>query len=422
MEKSVLNDWPQHPFSTLEADLVLGEKSSSVYFLEGENAKSYLMEDSDMPFFAKLSPVEVHLRTNYPQSNSTTADSIAFVKKLICDEVVRWTKSEKKAILPVIRSVFESCNKIFSDLMPPALYFIKCKGISEGVALYTRGTAIVIPKFQLDAFFRASDSTDFQELLIHEVFHIFSRYHSAMRFKLYETIGFTPLVHPLVIGPYLQRMRITNPDCPEISHGIEIQIKTDKLTETKTMVLVDYANGEKWSKSNDVTSFLASKLFPVELEQNGETDELFWQVVGSSSTTLLPLGFDPLSPIEDVCDSSNRQRFSSSTRINPRNDLNFFELTGSNTFYINHPEEILADNVAILGMCLSGYDIDEVDENGIRVLGAIATVFGEETLDRFHASSRKSKKNSAAVSTRQKKRLMERNINEGKRARRNIGS
>jgi hypothetical protein len=45
-------------------------------------------------------------------------------------------------------------------------------------------------------------------------------------------------------------------------------------------------------------------------------------------------------------------------------------------------------------MCLSGYDIDEVDENGLRVLSSVATIFGEDTLERFHASSRKSKKNS----------------------------
>jgi hypothetical protein len=64
----------------------------------------------------------------------------------------------------------------------------------------------------------------------------------------------------------------------------------------------------------------------------------------------MPPGYDPLSPrpqidasIQSEASKSNKKQTACSSKdINPRNDLNFMELTGSNTFYVTHPEEIIA--------------------------------------------------------------------------------
>jgi len=172
------------------------------------------------------------------------------------------------------------------------------------------------------------------------------------------------------------------------------------------MVLVDYSSGEIWDKNKDITSYLTSRLFAIELVKEG--DSYYWKIIGNENDPL-PNSIDPLRQNDSV-----RKIFD----IDPRNDINFLKLTGSNTFYITHPEEIIADNVAILGMLLSRFDIDEIDESGLKVLLQIASVFGEETRTICqHYASLALKNKLTGVSSRQKKRLMERSINEGKRAR-----
>lgn len=62
-------------------------------------------------------------------------------------------------------------------------------------------------------------------------------------------------------------------------------------------------------------------------------------------------------------------------------------MIGGNTFYVSHPEEIIADNVAILGMFLGGYgmscplfgligtDIDEVTDSGFELLKVLGVIY-----------------------------------------------
>jgi hypothetical protein len=386
---------------------------SGVYFLNDFHAKDYLVKDEDMTFFNILSPIEFYLRTNIKSESKNdfiTEKEVVLIKEYVQKEVMNWTRPEKKKIIPAILEVFDKCNKISTEFFPKSLYFIKCKGQSEGIALYTRGSAIIIPKYQIELFLRAEEDVDFQELIIHEIFHIYSRFHPEMRERLYQAIGFRSLIHPISFGSHLNRIKITNPDCTLINHYIELSL--DDQEEKQKMVMVDYANSEIWAKEKDITSYLTSKLFYIELLRKIEDDSEYWQIIGGNDR--MPEGIDPLSRKEP--------KLNKSKKIDPRDDIDFLHQTGYNTFYISHPEEIIADNIAILGMFLSGYDAGEIDTNGIKILSSLSQIFGEKTYTLFQEQQKfqASKKLLPEISQRQKKRLMERSINEGKRSRKKI--
>src|SRR5436190_7638848 len=58
-------------------------------------------------------------------------------------------------------------------------------------------------------------------LLLHELFHLFSRHDGAVRAKLYRIISFE-LCEPIELPASLAPRRITNPDAPLIDCTIEL--------------------------------------------------------------------------------------------------------------------------------------------------------------------------------------------------------
>jgi len=201
----------------------------------------------------------------------------------------------------------------------------------------------------------------------------------------------------------LKSIKITNPDCPDIGWTISVKRTIEEQEQISQMVMVDFANSDQYKKGKEITSFLESNLF--EIQQTKE--DITWKIVGSDLPKLPP-GIDPLS-----------NGTVPKHQIEPHSEINYLQLTGSNTFYITHPEEIMADNVAILTMFLSGYDIDEVTERGLEILSKVSEIFGDETHQLFLqcVEARESK---SRISQRQKKKFMEKSINAGARKRKKI--
>jgi len=182
------------------------------------------------------------------------------------------------------------------------------------------------------------------------------------------------------------------------------------------MIMVDYTKDIKYKNGKEITSFINSELFPIELILETTTNSntttsvdttindrvnfpknSFWRVVGSENGSAV-VGISPLQNITDADVANGRMKSKFDLEFN--RDINFHHVTGGNTYYISHPEEIMADNVATLAMCLGGYDMDEIDEHGTTILEKIASVFGKEVHNRF--LSAKVKKNRPVLSERQK--------------------
>ena len=193
--------------------------------------------------------------------------------------------------------------------LPTGVNLVKTSGDEEGGAPYTRGTTIVFPGLESlggDEFVR--------KVLAHELFHVLSRNDPEVRQQLYASIGFFPcgeISHP----ESLAVRRITNPDAPRNEYAIEVTVSG----ETRTVIPILYSRSATYDveRGGHFFEYLELQLLQIEPGAEGRA----W---AASEENGNPILFE----VGDV--------------------VGFYEKIGCNTGYVIHPEEVLADNFALL--------------------------------------------------------------------------
>ena len=211
-----------------------------------------------------------------------------------------------------MQAAVEAIQPLLRDLplpLPSIVQLVKTTGAEEGNAAYTRATAIVLPKSEL-----ANSQKDLQKVICHELFHILSRQNPELREKLYGIIGFTKC-NEIKLPPELERRKITNPDAPRNDHFIRLQI--DGHESLAVPILLSSAETYDVKRGGEFFAYLQFQFLVVERD-NGSGD---LKAVSEGSSPKL-VGMERVS--------------------------GFMEQVGRNTNYIIHPEEILADNFALL--------------------------------------------------------------------------
>jgi hypothetical protein len=246
-------------------------------------------------FVERLSPFDRAARMKKEGEVSDT-DYLAFVG----DNVMEWKPEEQEKVAAAFASVREKL--LAYDLpLPAEILFIKTTGTEEGNAAYTRANAIVFPEEKL-----AGEPHQLQRLLCHELFHVLSRADDGFREKLYATIGFEKC-DEVQLPQALATRKITNPDAPRNDHAIRVNVD----------------GASRWA----VPVLIATS--PYNAERGGEF-------------------FDYLE-LKFLLLNDQKKLDPESVELVDRRELGeFFEQVGRNTGYIIHPEEILADNFALL--------------------------------------------------------------------------
>ena len=165
---------------------------------------------------------------------------------------------------------------------------------------------------------------DLRRLLAHELCHVLCRADSALRDNLYAVLGFERLPSAVVYPAFLEGRRITNPDAPVIQHGIRV-----KRGEGDLMVVpVISLSVDKFDSSTrgEFFNFLELHLLPVDPKTG-------------AAQAVRPADLIEVNTVSG-----------------------FFEKIGRNTDYIIHPEEILADNFALLMLRTRGAPSPEILE------------------------------------------------------------
>jgi hypothetical protein len=214
--------------------------------------------------------------------------------------------------MQTIQAAIEAIQPLLRDLLlplPPTVQFIKTTGAEEGNAAYTRATAIVLPTKEL-----AKSPEDLQRIICHELFHILSRQNPELREKLYKIIGFTKC-NEIKLPPGLQRRKITNPDAPRNDHFIRVAI--DGRESLAVPILLASAEMYDVKRGGEFFDYLQFKFVVVE-----------WRADSQTFTTV---------------DDGPSPKLAGMRQVS-----GFMEQVGKNTDYIIHPEEILADNFALL--------------------------------------------------------------------------
>ena len=218
------------------------------------------------------------------------------------ETALAWTQDEQRAFGPVLARL----EKFLSGMRwswPPQILIVKTSGRLMDGFPHTRGNAIILPERMLSDALARPQLMDY--LMAHEAFHVLSRADPALREELYGAIGFRACAAVDMPAP-LASLRVTNPDAPESRHVITVR------REGRTLEVLPFVHFS--SEAIDPRAGFAAQLrtswLPVE-RSDGRCK------VGDERL--------PLDALEGLYDQ-----------------------VGRNTAYLIHPEEILADNFALL--------------------------------------------------------------------------
>jgi len=265
-------------------------------------------------FIQRLSPFDRASRMKTDKSASEE-EFLAFVKT----KAVAWNDAERtkiEAAIATLRPAFERLTIPF----PKKILFIKTTGAEEGHAFYTRDTAIMMPEKAIDE----ADTGLLKKTIAHELFHILSRSNTPLREKLYEAIGFTNCGE-IQFPSELKARKITNPDAPRNDHSIRLRVEGKEVSAVPIL----FSNAPKY-----------------DVARGGE----FFRYLQFRFLLL------------------TKTAAAQSQLVAPEQVAGFFEQVGRNTNYVIHPEEILADNFALLILDERNVPSPEILEKIRRVL------------------------------------------------------
>ncbi len=217
-----------------------------------------------------------------------------------------WSADE---ILRIRQALDPLANRFatFRSLWPRQIQLVKTTHQVENGAPHCRQSAIVLPQTIL-----SQDAKRLQEVLVHELFHVCSSHTPKLRKELYRLIGFFECP-PIVLPNALQERKITNPDAPLVNCVTTIRHEGQEL-HLAPLLLSRHAAHELPADTS-IFRELTFRLIRV-MPQNSS-----WRVAEQNGT---------------------------STLFEHRQLPEWWAQIGRNTNYVIHPEEILADNFAIM--------------------------------------------------------------------------
>lgn len=274
-------------------------------------------------FVRSLSPWDRQARLQTDRDVSTE-EFLQFV----AGEVLAWDPEARRKVDGALAKVRERL-RTWALPLPAEILFVLTTGREEGGAAYCREQTIVLPKPVVS---RRSEAA-LEQLLLHELFHLVSTHDPALRERLYALLGFHR-TGEVTLPAELAARRITNPDAPVVEHGIDLEFEGRTLT---VMPLI-YSDMPRYPAGDQrpFFSFLQFRLLVVRREPGG--------------------GVVP------------ELRDGAPVLLDPASVPAYHEKIGRNTGYIIHPEEVLADNFALLLLGRTGVKSPQLLEGLGRLL------------------------------------------------------
>jgi hypothetical protein len=224
------------------------------------------------------------------------------------DNVLSWTAEEKARVGAIVASLAGELEKLGAPF-PARVLLVKTTGREEEGMAHTRANAVMLSQRSLSA-----TDAELAGLLAHELFHVMSRHDRALRGRAYRIIGFH-LCPEITLPARLAPIRITNPDAPVNDAFIEVVVDGKPIPAMP--VLLSRSPRFDLAIGRDIVDYWVLKLLVLEAAD----------ATGRMRPALRD-GEPVLLAISEVS--------------------GFSEQVGRNTGYIIHPEEILADNFALM--------------------------------------------------------------------------
>ena len=241
----------------------------TVVFLNKKEGYAYIQ---DSEFITNLTRLDVSLRMKKDfvgnDSINYKEEYLSFLEKQIKD----WNGCDKIYLKKRLKKTSAILDSITPIVIPDTLFLIRTTGDQEFNAFYTVKKAIIFPgliRTTSNVFPWLGYFSRFIEgLLIHETFHIFSRYHPEIRHRVYTLLGFDKIDH-MNLHIELQNHLITNPDDHDNNYKICLQDSSlNEYADYKLLILSKY---QTWigytdfpARINVLLEYLDSKLHPIQ--------------------------------------------------------------------------------------------------------------------------------------------------------------
>lgn len=207
---------------SLSMDYFQLPNGKTVVFLNADEGYAYI---HDSKFITDLTRLDVSLRLKKDFVRNDSVDYkkeyLSFLRKQMKD----WNGLDKKYLKERLKNVSHIIDKNTPSVFPDTLLLIRTTGDQEFSSFYTVKNAIISPGiirtsstlFSWLGYF----SRYIEEKLIHEIYHIYSRYNPAVRQKVYSVLGFDK-IDRLGLNINLRHILITNPDDHDNNYKIGI--------------------------------------------------------------------------------------------------------------------------------------------------------------------------------------------------------
>ena len=315
-------------------DVIKGVSSATntgLEFLNKQEAEAKIVVDRTDDFFGSLSIADMSIQLRKPDMPSSGGESKQLYQAMLKDEMSDFKPEEKAFMQEVFISAKSAIDKINPQLYPDHIELIKTKTNHYGPDVYyTREDAIILP----ENIFEVSSVKAQMPIMLHEIFHLLSRYNDGFRDKMYALIGFEKFDEDLVLPKYVQDRLLTNPDGVRRDYAIKLTNQKGDVQRALPLIL---SKKERYDESMpSFFAYLNFDLFPlVKITENQVT-----------------LGLN--------------QKGESSLSLEHNSD--FFNLIKDNTQYIIHPDEILADNFMMAIIAHRDNDYSGFSEEGKKLL------------------------------------------------------
>ncbi|HMG47055.1 MAG TPA: hypothetical protein VK614_06315 [Allosphingosinicella sp.] len=160
-------------------------------------------------FFEAMAPLEMRLRSAGP-GRATTEGLRAQYRA----GALAWDRAERNAWQASLDRLAPRLAA-WSALLPERVLLVRVRGSVEDGIPHTRANAILLP---IGAGHARAARRDF--ILAHEIFHLLSRAQEARHDGLYALIAFRPC--RFALPAELRARRITDPDAPEERHYVQL--------------------------------------------------------------------------------------------------------------------------------------------------------------------------------------------------------
>ena len=313
-------------------------KKHSVFFLDSLEATQAIISDQEDHFFEQIQVLDMALQMGETiHRDSTSREAVlADYKAFLQADVIGFTASDQALLSQIFQEAFELSESLKKGMFPDTIRLIKTKMAHYGPSVYyTREKCIIIPENVLEV----PDYDGLLSVMIHEVFHIYSRYQPKQREALYQLIGFQRYPD-LSFSDSLQLRLLQNPDGVDVHWAVELE------------------TGPHQKKL--VTPLLTASQWQFSPERKQFFDYLGFNLFEVDNQT------DPVSVLSKA-DGSSTLDFS----LMPA----YFRRIKDNTQYIIHPDEVLADNFVILVLAEKDEEsLQSYSEEGQKLLSSMRKI------------------------------------------------